>query len=239
MIIKTEEMTQEAWAEQLLGQYLLFGLLGKLLYSNPNSALLKPVIEGDLFDEAPFASDNPEVVAGLSLLQEWREQYQQPTTHKVVLTEAQVDYMRLFAITERLPLAPWESFYGNDERLLFQETMLDVRNWYTRFGLELVNAHREPDDHIGLELLFVAHLAQLGLQAVEEGNGLNLEQVLAAQRGFLTAHLLKWAPRWCDQMVDHARTDYYRGLALVLRGALLALSQLLNLDMAAAEIARA
>ncbi|MBK8899681.1 MAG: molecular chaperone TorD family protein [Anaerolineaceae bacterium] len=238
MSLITEQMTTEAWAEQLLGQYLLFGLLGKLLYSHPDSALLKPVIEGDLFGEAPFASDSPEVVEGLSLLQQWREQYQQPTLHKEVLTEVQVDYMRLFAITERLPLAPWESFYGNDERLLFQECMLDVRNWYARFGLELINVHREPDDHIGLELLFVAHLAQLGLKAVEDNNAFNLEQVLAAQRGFLTNHLLTWAPQWCDQMVHHARTDYYRGLALVARGALLALSRLLQLETAAAEAVR-
>lgn len=234
----TKQMTAEAWTEQFLGQYLLFGLLGKLLYSNPDSTLLKPVIEGDLFDEAPFASNNPDVVAGLSLLQQWSKQYQQPARHKEVLTETQVDYMRLFAITERLPLAPWESFYGNDERLLFQESMLDVRNWYARFGLELVNAHREPDDHIGLELLFMAHLAQMGLKAVEEGNALNLEQAVAAQSGFLTNHLLKWAPQWSEQMVQHARTDYYRGLALVVRGALLALSHLLQLDVPVAEAVR-
>ncbi len=239
MSIKTDQMAAEAWTEKLLGQYLLFGLLGKLLYSNPDKVLLNPVIEGDLFDEAPFATEIPEVVEGLSLLQQWSVQYQHPARHKEVLTEAQVDYMRLFAITERLPLAPWESFYGNDERLLFQESMLDVRHWYARFGLELVNAHREPDDHIGLELLFMAHLAQLGLEAVEEGNTLNLEQVLAAQRGFLTNHLLKWAPRWCDQMVQHAHTDYYRGLVLVVRGALLALTQLLQLESPLAEAARA
>lgn len=235
MSLLTEQMTTGDWAEQLLGQYLLFGLLGKLLYSNPDFALLEPVIEGDLFDEAPFASDNPKVVEGLSLLQRWCEQYQQPTSHKEVLTAVQVDYTRLFAITERLPLAPWESFYGNDERLLFQASMLDVRNWYARFGLELINVHREPDDHIGLELLFVAHLAQLGLKALENNNTLNLEQSLAAQRGFLTNHLLVWAPRWCDQMVHHARTDYYRGLALVVRGALLTLSQLLQLETTAGE----
>ena len=235
---KIKQLTAEVWTEQLLGQYLLFGLLGKLLYSIPDKALLNQVIEGDLFDEAPFATDNPDVAEGLTLLQQWREQYQQPAKHEEVLIKAQVDYMRLFALTERLPLAPWESFYGNDERLLFQESMLDVRHWYARFGLELVNAHREPDDHIGLELLFMGHLAQLGLKAVEEGNTLNLEQVLAAQRGFLTNHLLKWAPRWCDQMVQHARTDYYRGLALVVRGALLALSQLLQVEAPVAEAAR-
>lgn len=239
MSVKTEQMTTEAWTDQLLGQYLLFGLLGKLLYSNPDTALLKPVIEGDLFDEAPFATDNPDVAKGLSLLQQWREQYQQPNLQKDVLIEAQVDYMRLFAITERLPLAPWESFYGNDERLLFQESMLDVRNWYARFGLELVNAHHEPDDHIGLELLFVAHLAQMGLQAVQEGNALNLEQALAAQHGFLTRHLLRWGPHWCEQMVQHAHTDYYRGLALVVHGALLALSQLLQVETPVAEAVRA
>lgn len=227
----TEQKTKIIWSEILLGQYLLFGLLGKLLYSNPDDTLLQAAIKDDPFDEAPFANANPSVIEGLNLLRKWSEECKQSENQKELLTDVQVDYMRLFAITERLPLAPWESFYGNDERLLFQESMLDVRNWYARFGLELVNAGHEPDDHIGLELLFVAHLAQLGLAALEAGNDLEFEQALAAQRGFLSKHLLLWAPLWCEQMLEYARTDFYRGLALVIRGALIELAATLNIEI--------
>ena len=50
--------------------------------------------------------------------------------------------------------------------MIFQEQTLHVRQWYSRFGLQVVKLHKEPDDHIGLELEFVAHLANLALQAI-------------------------------------------------------------------------
>ncbi|MBO2519906.1 MAG: molecular chaperone TorD, partial [Firmicutes bacterium] len=40
-----------------------------------------------------------------------------------------------------------------------------MRNWYARYGLVAEKKGQEPDDHVGLELEFVAHLAGLALEA--------------------------------------------------------------------------
>jgi TorA maturation chaperone TorD len=121
--------------------------------------------------------------------------------------------------------------YFNDERLLFQEQTQQVRQWYLRYGVEPEHSHTEPDDHIGLELAFLAHLAQRGLQALEQNDPAAFEDSMAAQRGFLAEHLLKWASAWCGLVLEHARTDFYRGVALLTRGALTELAHLFELKL--------
>ncbi|MCA9957681.1 MAG: molecular chaperone TorD family protein, partial [Anaerolineales bacterium] len=141
------------------------------------------------------------------------------------------DYTNLFTGMRKLPVSPWESVYFNDERLVFQAQTMDVRAWYRRYGLEVRQLHQEPDDHIGLELMFVAHLAQLALAALEANNEPEFEQALTAQRGFLSKHLLLWSLLWCEQMLEYAQTDFYRGLTLIIRGALAELSRILELSL--------
>jgi TorA maturation chaperone TorD len=106
-----------------------------------------------------------------------------------------------------------------------------VRGWYSRFGLEVVKLHQEPDDHIGLELEFLAHLAKLGMQAIETGNSKRFDELLDAQRKFLTEHLLKWSPIWYGLVMQHARTEFYRGIAQLVSGSLIELAEVLALAM--------
>lgn len=230
----TEKQTNAAWQIQLAGEVLLFSLLGKILYEIPARNGIQALVDNEVFTEAPFAEAHPDVLKGLALLEKWSGLFQQNGRSDDLFKEVQVDYTNLFTGMRKLPIAPWESVYFSDERLVFQTQTMDVRAWYRRYGLEVEKLHQEPDDHIGLELMFLAHLAQLGLTALESGNVLNFEQMLAAQRGFLTKHLLSWAPLWCEQMLEYARTDFYRGLALVIRGALLELSRILEVTVSEA-----
>jgi TorA maturation chaperone TorD len=116
---------------------------------------------------------------------------------------------------------------------VFQAQTLQVRNWYLRYGLEIENLHKEPDDHIGLELAFLAHLAQRGLHAIEQNDPGIFEDAMAAQRGFLAEHLLKWAPIWCSLVLEHAQTEFYRGMALLVRGVLTELAAIFDLKIKA------
>lgn len=211
------------------GEVLLFGLLGKILYTFPEKSWLDPILDEDLFVEAPFAKDHEDVVKGLSLLKNFSHQYSLGDQNAMIL-DLKSEYTRLFDHTERIPLAPWESVYLSKDHLLFQEQVLEVRNWYRTFDLEILNLHKEPDDHIGLELAFVAHLANLAVQAIEHKNQDELNRILDAKRRFLTEHVFKWMPTWCDLMLEYGKSDFYKGVALVLRGALEELATLLGLE---------
>lgn len=212
------------WAETFIGQQLLFGLLGKALYLIPEEEWLQPLVDEALFSQSPFATEQPYVVRGLALLTDWCNSFEDHS-----LRELTIDHTRLFTGMSKIPVAPWESVYFSDEREVFQGQTLDVRAWYRRFGLETIEFRREPDDHIGLELVFMAHLAGLGLAACESGDEEQLNEILEAQRGFLCKHLLRWGPLWCSLVEEHAKTDFYRGMALVLRGSLLEMATIHDL----------
>lgn len=134
--------------------------------------------------------------------------------------------MRLFIGPEKVLAPPWESVYFNDERNIFQEQTLQVRQWYRQFGLEPEKLHSEPDDHVGLEFAFLAHLARLALEALERDDTAAFDQYLDAQRRFLVEHPLQWVPLWATLVTENARTDFWRGVALLARGVTIALAQL-------------
>jgi TorA maturation chaperone TorD len=140
------------------------------------------------------------------------------------------DFNRLFIGPNKVLAPPWESVYFSSDRQMFQIQTLEVRNWYARFGLEIVNLNKEPDDHLGLELEFIAHLAHLALEAQTNGNEEQFTQTLEALRQFMKQHPLRWAQACLIAIDKNARTDFYRGIALLVSGALQELTVVLGIQ---------
>ncbi|MEI7844512.1 MAG: molecular chaperone TorD family protein [Chloroflexota bacterium] len=220
----------EAWSTVLMGEVLLFGLLGKALFGEPDKAWLESLIEEDVFSEAPFGADQPEIKSGLECLNRWALENRNGLDEAGIKVLRQ-DQLLLFIGIDRVLAPMWESVYFNISHLVFQEQTLQVREWYARFGLQSEQLNREPDDQIGLELSFVGHLASLALQAQEEGDTQKMELLLQAQRDFLSQHLLRWGPAWTKLVNEHTQTDFYRGMAHLTHGALLAAAACLEIPM--------
>jgi len=205
------------WVVQFEGQMLVCGLLAKALYDSPDRDWLNALLRNSLFDSVPFGGTLPEIASALRHLRRWAE------SAGLGLDEAAMalihdDYTRLFVGPGRLLAAPWESVYTNSERAVFQMETVSVKNWYRRFDLALASEYNEPADHIGLEFGFLAHLASLTIAASEIRDGADVKRLIVAQRDFVAQHILKWVPRWADDVIQNARTDFYRGLALLASG---------------------
>ena len=217
------------WKVILMGEMLLLGVLGKTIQSDPEMEWLQSLIDEDIFSESPMESTHQDYEAGLSLLHDWTQENTKGLSSER-LTDLKADYIRLFVGVGKTIAPPWESVYLNENRMIFQQQTLEVREWYRRFGLESEKLHKEPDDHIGLELSFLTHLAKLGLQALDENDEVKLQQILEAQRRFISEHPLKWAPRWCELVEENAKTVFYRGLAKLIRGTLFSLAEYLEIQ---------
>jgi len=135
-----------------------------------------------------------------------------------VLEQLRRDYTRLFVGPHRLLAPPWESAYRTEERLIFQEHTLEVRQAYLEYRLRPAGDTREADDHIGLELDFMARLCDRALEHRRRGESRLLREVLADQRRFLEQHLLVWAPDFARDVIATAETEYFRGAGRVLAG---------------------
>jgi TorA maturation chaperone TorD len=217
------------WASTLMGEILVASVLGKVLYTYPEKDWLQSLADEEVFSESPLGSAQPDVQKGLALLQDWTCSARGGMTAEA-FDDLCADYTRLMLGPGKVMAPPWESVYHSAERLIFQEKTLQVRAWYQRFHLEAENLHNEPDDHIGLELAFVAHLARQALIAFEQQKQAAFECLLAAQRDFLREHLLKWGLQWCTLLQSQANTDFFRGIALLTRGILAELAAMMQVE---------
>jgi putative dimethyl sulfoxide reductase chaperone len=212
------------WQEILMGETLILSLISRFIYNYPDRAWYQSLYEEDVFSEVPFATDQDETKTGLALMQKWgKDGITDESFEKL-----HVDYTRLFIGVGKVLAPPWESVHFGEDRLIFQERTLEVRTWYRRFGLEVERKYKEPDDHIGLELLFLSHLASLGIQALEKQDQTRFNELLDAQREFIKMHPGTWALTWCGLVDRNAQTDFFKGLAHLTRGALSALSEILD-----------
>jgi TorA maturation chaperone TorD len=204
-------------ADALTGQMLVCGFLGQALFRAPRGDWLETLMGEGIFDDVPFAANQPDAQAGLTLLRDWGAAYS-ANAGGGMFEQLETDYNRLFVGPGKLLAAPWESVYIDRERLLFQRVTLDVKAWYERFGLVRDSDINEPEDHIGLEFAFLAHLASLALEAMRRDDLEELHTIADAQREFISDHVRRWIPNWCRDVEKHAGTLFYRGMGRLTRG---------------------
>jgi TorA maturation chaperone TorD len=194
---------------------VFFALMGRTLHVFPSYGLFAELIKERVFSESPLDIDDDMYQQGMTLLSSFDAKLSGVLSDDCY-HDLLADNTRLFVGEQEMICTPWESVYFNTERQLFQKQTMQVRSWYRRYDLQITKLHHEPDDHIGLELEFVAHLLGLADASVT-GNG---AEILKDVRRFIEEHPLLWIDKWSARVFDHAHTDFYKGLALVLPPAL-------------------
>lgn len=131
------------------------------------------------------------------------------------LEQAKLDYMHLLIGPGELACAPWECVYVTNERVLFQESTLKVREAYRKENMLPTQYPHVSDDHIAIELDFLAKLSAKAQSAFDEGSAAEYARLLESQRAFLADHVLVWVGRYAADLA-HAAADslYARTAAL-------------------------
>ena len=203
------------WEWNQESQALAYRFLGRCFHEPPGADWMVTLAGDRMFREWPFPSADKDTAAGLAMLAAFCEGWD-----PAMLRRLTWDYNRLFVGPGEMLAAPWESVYRSKTKLTFQEPTLEVRALYERFGFESPAIHREPDDHLALELDFLATLSVLAVEAARGGDAERLATCFETQQAFLQEHLLAWAPRCLALVVEHAETAYYRGAARLALGSL-------------------
>lgn len=127
------------------------------------------------------------------------------------------------------PVSPFESVHTSDKQLMMQDSRDEVVHAYAQSGFAKAGEYHVPEDHVSLELDFMAGLGMRAANAVAEVLGGSLDDADAAARiadaerdtnaqlDFLEKHLLVWVPGFCDELEKRAATPLYRGAAQMLR----------------------
>lgn len=136
-------------------------------------------------------------------------------------TELAVDFARLFIVrtakSRGVPY-PFESVYTSSEHIMMDDARDDVLAFYRQEGFQKRDSWNLAEDHIALELEFEQMLCERTIDALQKGEGGQVEALLERQHSFLKRHLAVWIDPFVEAMGETARTDFYQGLALFLKG---------------------
>jgi len=118
--------------------------------------------------------------------------------------ELAVDYAGIY-LTHAYRASPNESVWVDEEHLERQQSMFEVREYYHRYGLGAANWRKRADDHMVLQLQFLAHL--FGEEQRDE--------VFTTAARFMDEHLLRWLMPFANRVAGRCATPFYAGINLL------------------------
>lgn len=131
------------------------------------------------------------------------------------LNELAADYASIY-LNHGLQASPFESTWLDEDGLQMQTPMFQVRDWYRRYGLASSDWRMRADDHLSLQLLFIAHLFEQAASASPESRPIRpIDALLTDIATYLDEHLLRWLPDFGKRIATHSFTPFYAGLGML------------------------
>lgn len=127
-----------------------------------------------------------------------------PDPDRKALDELAADYAGIY-LNHSIQASAEESVWVDEENLAYQDSMFQVRDWYARYGMSAPDWRTRPDDHLVLELEFVARLLSTGVEA---------ERLREVAR-FMDEHLLRWLMKFSERVAARCDTPYFAGVAML------------------------
>ncbi len=95
---------------------------------------------------------------------------------------------------------PYESVYRSNEAILMREPWLEVKDFYRRSGLVLEKPAPHPEDHVSVELAFMAYLLENNVDVTE-------------QKIFFENHIVQWLPQLFKDLLEHGDAGFFAEMA--------------------------
>ena len=123
------------------------------------------------------------------------------------------DYARLFLSINKVPAHPSESVYRDGTMMQYSRD--EVLKTYWSFGVDKKKEFTEPEDHIAVELSFVAYLCEKAIEALKNKDTEEARRYLQGQKDFLERHLIKWVPKLVKDILNTGQTPFYKATAVL------------------------
>ncbi|WP_210366639.1 molecular chaperone TorD family protein [Bacillus sp. REN3] len=214
-----------------------YDILRRFFIEEPTREYVTLFVENNLISLFPFKEESAGIMEGVEKVKAHLGEF---APHKIDrhFEDLHWDFTRLFIGPFDLPSPPWESFYVRKDQLLFQQTTMEARKLYKKYGYETAEFNVEADDHIGLELDFMYHLNALCIKSADAENANAIPEImylLKEQQDFIRGHLSKFVPQFTEKVIQHAETDFFRGMAEILNHYIImdskVLEELMNIEI--------
>jgi TorA maturation chaperone TorD len=160
-------------------------------------------------------SQEADIQTGHKLLKEFFTKIEGART-KETLNHLSREYANSFLGVGEKTAALCESVYVGHIGSLFQEPYFQVKKTYQAMDMERSEHFSEPDDHLSVELAYMATLCRLIIGSGDNG-GAQLGY-LRSQREFMQNHLIRWVPALLERLKEINTSTFYKGWGHILNG---------------------
>ena len=190
----------------------LYRFIGRIFKIEADQKMLDQMVAMSF----PIECGDDELGEGYRMLEGYLRRLKMDT-----LTDLAVDYAKIFlgaGTSESNAAYPYESVYTSPKRLIMQDARDRVVAAYRAKGLDKAETLDFPEDHIALELEFMAYLCHQTQDAIAAQDRLAISGSIKEQEVFLAQHLLNWVPTLCADIQKFADTDFYTAVAKITNG---------------------
>ena len=121
-----------------------------------------------------------------------------------IMDELASEYAAIY-LTGAFNASPYESVWTNDDHLTCQDSMFQLREIYAAAGLATPDWRQRADDHLVLQLLYIAHAAR---QATTDDHWRDLAKML-------DEHLFRWIREFAVRVTQRCNLPFYPALAVI------------------------
>jgi len=180
---------------------MLLYFAGSMIMYEPTEECVTDFFSDGIMKKMPVSSSNPRFIQAASVLREIC------TDREGCRKSLISDYNRLFSSDGPMLAIPRKSAYP---MYINSGSKGDVNEFYNSYGWRSISRAKVPDDHLGLELLFLTKLIDKYLQLDDEPCRWEMKKEISR---FISEHIITWIPEWNRKMQENAESVYYRGIA--------------------------
>jgi len=194
--------TLEKLSETAVARGQVYGLLTTVFRAEPSAAFIRD-LKGHRFSGA-FTD------LGIDLGEAFRT-----TPESETLEELDIEFTRLF-LGPGQHISAHESIFtevDGDTGGLWGAKTVEVKKFIETTGLDYESGFTGLPDHISVELEFMRKLSEWEAARWSDKDSKNAKYCGTVQKKFIEEHLLKWVPKFCDEVIDKADLPFYGEMA--------------------------
>ncbi len=201
------EKIKDKQTNVLKGYNMLLYFAGTMIMYDPSQECIHDFWNQGILKKLPISSPNPRFIKAASQL------HQSVDDEMSTVKMMKEDYLALFTGTGNPQAPPYESVYRSKDHLMFDKQTSEVREFYNSYGWESKFKGKIPDDHLGVELLFLTLMIEKYLEFDDETCNSEMRNEI---RRFINLHLMSWVPDWNEHIQKHANTLSYKGIGTLI-----------------------
>jgi len=200
-----EKISEQEKDEQLFNAYsVMFYFAGSIVTIEPDEDGLPGFCSSGLLRNLPVNSRNPAFATASGF-------FKAPCTDAGSCCEnVVVHYQKLFGDKVNSVAWPAESSWPSSLDSILHKVHGSVGEFYSKYSFHPDNDKNLPEDHLGIELLFLNKLITL---YIKESNPLSKDVIKRDIIGFVNSHLLNWLPDWVIAVTEKSGTKCFKGVA--------------------------